>query len=119
MHKRFRQITDAQVKAVQDRLNARPRKVLGYRTRPRCSTRSTLSDGHRPRSSFARTDPRKTGASRRSLGFSQATLSLPRLALLPSQEPDYAQIWWGFTRKSPSPCHVFRSGYALAPDMAR
>ena len=28
----FRRITDAQVKAVEDRLNARPRKVLGYRT---------------------------------------------------------------------------------------
>ena len=28
----FRLITDAQVKAVQDRLNRRPRKVLGYRT---------------------------------------------------------------------------------------
>ena len=27
----FRQITDAQVKTVQDRLNARPEKVLGYR----------------------------------------------------------------------------------------
>ena len=28
----FRQITNTQVKAVQDRLNARPGKVLGYRT---------------------------------------------------------------------------------------
>ena len=28
----FRQVTDAEISALQDRLNARPRKVLGYRT---------------------------------------------------------------------------------------
>ena len=27
----FRRVTDAEIRALQDRLNARPRKVLGYR----------------------------------------------------------------------------------------